>query len=413
MRRVARAMLWLCGATAQDSPAKLEGAKKSNALLGHKLDGAVQTVVLMGSTPNSEHTRSLGLYAMMQGWGLTNSKPVYAKQSDESRLLWASYDGYWIAGHRDDLGSSDGYLRIKGALAYFAEQVEDAAQWDVRTDDGVEWLCAPDVHLHHGEKGRAKWKLLQGTVDEDLKRAAERLYLVGSTPQNLRREYVGVFIKQAGPQHFSNGRHVYHRQGADRAAMWYDGDGMWRIGSLLNIGTSNSVLTLRGGSAVPEESRGVWRVKHPLDSAWLDAPALRLLHGEEGRAALKADEVSRQGRVQAAVNKVRLSGEMSRRVFYMRRAFLRTQWAGHLAARQPLCSTACHPHCAGLQAGRTSPGVSRRIQTRQWLQHQRSAVFYEVWRQSTRLVARFGWQLVCGPNHSARSVWTPQRRPAH
>jgi hypothetical protein len=97
--------------------------------------------------------------------------------------------------------------------------------------------------------------------------------------------------------------------------MWYDGDGMWRVGSLLNIGTSNSVLALPGSLALPEESRGVWRVKHPLGSEWLDAPALRLLHGEEGRSALKADEVSRQGRVKAAAAKFRLSGETPRRVF--------------------------------------------------------------------------------------------------
>ena len=320
--RVACSLLWLCRPTTAQDPTKPDGPKESKAQLSHKLDGAAQTVVLMGSTPNSEHIKSLGLYAMMQGWGLTNSKPVYAKQDDASRLLWASYDGYWIAGHSDDLGSSDGYLRVKDALAYFVEQVDDAADWYVRSDDdSFKWIDAPDVQLLHGEDGGAEWKRLQGTVDDDLKRAAERLYLVGSTPQNLRREYVGTFILQPGPHSASNGRHVYHRQGTDRAAMWYDGDGMWRVGSLLNIGTSNSVLALRGSLALPEESRGNWSVKHPLGSEWLDAPTLRLLHGEEGRAALKADEVSRQGRVKAAAAKFHLSGEMPRRVFHMCRAF--------------------------------------------------------------------------------------------
>ena len=314
--RVACSLLWLCRPTTAQDPIKPDGPKESKAQLSHKLDGAAQTVVLMGSTPNSEHMRSLGLYAMMQGWGLTNSKPVYANQDDASRLLWASYDGYWIAGHSDDLGSSDGHLRVKDARAYFVEQVDDAAEWYVRSDDdGFKWIGAPDVQLLHGEEGGAEWKRLQGTVDDDLKRAAERLYLVGSTPQNLRREYVGTFILQSGPHSASNGRHVYHRQGTDKAAMWYDGDGRWRVGSLSNIGTSNSVLGLPGSLALPEESRGVWRVKHPLGSEWLDAPALRILHGEEGRAALKADEVSRQGRVKAAAAKFRLSGETPRRVF--------------------------------------------------------------------------------------------------
>ena len=311
-------VLWLCRPATSEDPIKPDRPKESKAELSHKLDGAAQTVVLIGSTPNSEHTRSLGLYAMMKGWSLTNSKPVYAKQDDASRLLWASYDGYWIAGHGDDLGSSDGYLRVKDARAYFVEQVGDAAEWYVRSDDGSsKWIDAPDVRLLHGEEGEAEWKRLQGTVDSDLKRAAERLYLVGSTPQNLRREYVGTFMMQPGLRNGSNGRHVYHRQGTDKAAMWYDGDGMWRVGSLLNIGTRNSVLALPGSLALPEESQGVWRVKHPLGSAWLDAPALRLLHGEEGRAALKAEEVSRQGRVKAAAAQFRLSGETPRRVFHM------------------------------------------------------------------------------------------------
>ena len=315
-------VLWLCRPVSSEDPIKSDRPKESKAELSHKLDGAAQTVVLIGSTPNSEHTRSLGPYAMMKGWGLTNSKPVYAKQDDASRLLWASYDGYWIAGHGDDLGSSDGYLRVKDARAYFVEQVGDAAEWYVRSDDGSsKWIDAPDVRLLHGEEGEAEWKRLQGTVDSDLKRAAERLYLVGSTPQNLRREYVGTFMLQSGLRNGSNGRHVYHRQGTDKAAMWYDGDGMWRVGSLLNIGTRNSVLALPGSLALPEESQGVWRVKHPLGSAWLDAPALRLLHGEEGRAALKAEEVSRQGRVKAAAAQFRLSGETPCRVFHMCRTF--------------------------------------------------------------------------------------------
>ena len=284
----------------------------------------------------------------------------------------------------------------------------------MRSDDGSsKWIDAPDVRLLHGEEGGAEWKRLQGTVDSDLKRAAERLYLVGSTPQNLRREYVGTFIMQSGPRNGSNGRHVYHRQGTDKAAMWYDGDGMWRVGSLLNIGTSNSVLALPGSLALPEESQGVWRVKHPLGSAWLDAPALRLLHGEEGRAALKAEEVSRQGRVKAAAAQFRLSGETPCRVFHMCRTFCpprrRAAW--------PLGSSRAAPVAmrimCGLQARRTSPGVSGRVQTRQRLQHQRPAVLHEGRRHSERLVARVGWQLVRRPHRNARPVWARARCPAH
>lgn len=313
---LASALLWLCRPTeAQNSPPRLDGPEESKAVLSHKLDTAAQTVVLISSTPTGQHVRSLGLYAMMQDWGLTNSKPVYAKQGDENRLLWATYDGHWVAGHRDNVGSPNGYLRVKGALAYFVEQVGDAAQWHARTDADEEWFDAPGVHLLHGEAGGAEWKRLQDIVDHDLKRAADRLYLVGSTPQNLRREYVGAFILHSNHHNLSHGRHVYHRQGEDRAALWYDGDGMWRVGSILNVGTSNSALALRGSFTLPEESRGLWRVRHPLGSEWLDAPALQLLHGEEGRTALKADEVSRQDRAQAAVNKVRLDGEMPRSVF--------------------------------------------------------------------------------------------------
>jgi len=70
-------------------------------------------------------------------------------------------------------------------------------------------------------------------------------------------------------------------------------------------------LELRASSVRPEEAREglVWRVKHPLGNAWLEAPGLQLLHGPEGQTALRAEQAARQAKAKAAVAVVRLFGE--------------------------------------------------------------------------------------------------------
>ena len=269
----------------------------------YRLSDAADTVCLDGWTPEGRHAKSLGLYELKRDWEFVNSRPVYAKRGEPHRLIWASHDGHWIAGHSDELGTAtSGFLRVKDARAYFVEQIAEAAAWHARADadgGGDGWLAAPGVRLLHGAAAVAAWEQRQRLAEEALERAAKRLYLVGNAPQDTRREYLGGFSLQHDAER-SNGRHVYSREGVDRVALWYDGDGAWRVGSQPNVGSSNSILALRSAAVLPEDARGVWRVHHPLGSGWLDAPALRLLHGADGLAALRADEAARHARAQVA-----------------------------------------------------------------------------------------------------------------
>ena len=64
---------------------------------------------------------------------------------------------------------------------------------------------------------------------------------------------------------------------------------MWRVGSTQNVGTRSSVLEATGSVILPEHLPlpSQWRLRHPLSAQWLDAPALRILPGAEGAAALE------------------------------------------------------------------------------------------------------------------------------
>ena len=205
--------------------------------------------------------------------------------------------------------SEEGYLRVNGPGAYFVEQISEQAEWSAkRVDNGnASWIAAPDLRLLPGRVGDQAWQRQQLDAEEALERAANQLYLVGSTPMELRREYLGRFVKNDQRKH---GRYTYYRQGPDPVALWYDGNGRWRVGPSQSVGSELAVLELGSAVVLPEEAQGTWRVQHPLKGAWLDAPEVRLMTGEGGRNRMLSEESERKVKLKKAAARVRLAGDM-------------------------------------------------------------------------------------------------------
>jgi len=238
-------------------------------------------------------------------------RPTYTHQEEPGTLMWPSPDKYWVIGFRDQRGmpSSEGYLRVNGPSAHFVEQISEQAEWSAKRvdNDTASWIAAPDLRLLPGRAGDQAWQQQQLDATKALERAAKQLYLVGSTPMELRRDYLGRFAKSEERKH---GRSIYRRQGEDPVALWYDGNGRWRVGPSQSIGTELGVLELGSAVALPEEAQGTWRVQHPIKGTWLDAPGVRLMTGEEGRNAMLSDESARKMKLKKAAARVGLTGEM-------------------------------------------------------------------------------------------------------
>lgn len=279
--------------------------------LRHKVASAARTVFLVGSVPDGLHTRCLGQYDRTDGSEDEMGRPVYTRQEEPGTLMWASPDKHWVIGFREQLGmlSSEGYLRVNGTATHFVEQISEQAVWSAkRVKNGTaSWIVASDLRLLPGRAGDEAWQQQQNDENKALERATDQLYLVGNTPMELRRDYLGKFVRRAQRKH---GRFTYHRQGPHPVALWYDGNGQWRVGPSQSVGSELGVLELGSAVVLPEESQGTWRVQHPLKGTWLDAPGVRLMVGEEGRNTMLTQESARKVRLKKAAARVRLTGEM-------------------------------------------------------------------------------------------------------
>lgn len=77
---------------------------------------------------------------------LINGRVAYAMTDDADKMLWFSDVGYWHAGPRANLGTSNSWLLVFDNSP-FPERV--AAEWQAGSADG-EWQAAPNVHCLAG-----------------------------------------------------------------------------------------------------------------------------------------------------------------------------------------------------------------------------------------------------------------------
>ena len=103
---------------------------------------------------------------------------------------------------------------------------------------------------------------------------------MGSTPRDLQRNNIGVYLKRT---ELVNGRPTYMKAGDPTRMMWHSGTS-WMSGHAASLGTTKGFIHSRDGALTPDAATSTWRVSGQDD--WVDAPEVRCLAGEALEAEL-------------------------------------------------------------------------------------------------------------------------------
>ena len=170
-------------------------------------------------------------------------------------------------GNREDLGSKMGGLWAPDS-SLRPEAV--SAKWKVAGEKT--WTEAKGVSVIHGAE-----------LESELTSAAQTVSVVGATPSNLQRSFVGVFDKL--PQRI-NGCPAYKLKEADTVLMYKQGS-FWWVGDLAR----QSRLRSCDGALKPELIRAPWEVWDGQRKKWAVAPDLECVTKQQIRQAVRASQL--------------------------------------------------------------------------------------------------------------------------
>lgn len=242
----------------------------------------------MGTMPDGIRAEWLGWYEVFTGKPIStknkmiDGRPVYAKKGEASKLIWYNKkSGRWYAGKARALGKAAGVLHVSDVAAT-PDKV--SSKWQVWVGPKRGWVEAPLMRAADDAQGRA-------IVDADAKAlsdAAASIRLVGTTPQGVRHEWLGIYERRRA---LVGGRPSYVKKNDDTKLLWYyAASGTWFMGGEASLGKAKGVLQSHDSAVVPELiHQGSFLVGQGQGLGWVSAPELRFVHGAEADATNLAD----------------------------------------------------------------------------------------------------------------------------
>ena len=233
------------------------------------LRGAAPTepdvLALVGMPPHgSMMYDGLGLFTKCADRQINGAPSYSLVGSDNAVLLWragAAADVAWFVGSRGQAGKAHGNFRARDA------PMPDGAavSWEIVTLDGTSWVEAPDIRCISGD-----------AVQTELDAATPLIALVGSTPQNLQRDCLGLFELIKGQ--LVNGYPLYALVGSEgRDLLWHVGSS-WIVGNRPDLGKNVGGMIAYDGALRPESVRAPWAVMG-LREEWVEAPEVEVILG--------------------------------------------------------------------------------------------------------------------------------------
>ena len=261
---------------------------------GDAVDAAGDHIYLTGSTPQGLRADWLGWYDVHTGplpphlpskqreSKLVDGRHVYAKRGERAKLMWFNkHSGRWYAGKARAVGHAAGVLHVPD-MAMAPDKI--SARWQVWQGPKVGWVVASDLRVLDDAQGRA----LVDAEAKALGEAADTIRLVGSTPSDLRHEWLGVYVRR--PDALIAGRPSYvARSDVDRL-LWYVAEtAAWYVGTQASLGKPKGVMLAYDVAVRPDRiAKGAWMLGQGLGKGWVSAPELRWLQGVEADAAAAA-----------------------------------------------------------------------------------------------------------------------------
>lgn len=267
-------------------------------------------VFLLGDRPQNLLRDYIGEYRRLTTPMNTN-RFVYRRSSRNTNLfLW--HDGFaWIIGPEEDIGAR-GWIRAESRAA-LPELVgsgyphdgywHDAMAKFTIGDGALGWLPAPGLRFAAGAEALAEALAHEDSELRTLTAGAEMVYVVGSTPCGLWREWLGAY-RMMREEPLQSGRFTYVQEASegkgDGARMlWYTDGVSWRLGAAEFVGSPRGPLKVRDASLLPEAIENTFEVGDGSEgsrwdmtdgrSGWIPAPHIRVLSGSAGRAAAEAE----------------------------------------------------------------------------------------------------------------------------
>lgn len=125
--------------------------------------------------------------------------------------------------------------------------------------------------------------------------AEKTIYLLGNVPQSTQRaEWLGEYERQGvsklAKKGLVDGRPYYANKADAAKFMWFNKhSGRWYVGKARAVGHAAGVLHVSDVAAAPEQITAKWQAWIGPQKGWIEAPELKVLAGEQGRAAVQAD----------------------------------------------------------------------------------------------------------------------------
>lgn len=257
---------------------------QDTAAVPAELEGAAAVVYLVGPTAEGVNRKYIGAYG--RGSQIVNGRFTYSRigqGGDPMRMLWycdgGESAGQWWAGPKGNLGSPAGWLAVHDS-ALTPESI--TAPWRAIPRGGTGWLELPGLRCATGEAGE---RLHLEEVEAHRVReaeearllllaAAQRVHLVGMTPDGVHNDYLGAYDREPG---LVNGRPSYAMAGCGEKMLWFSSlNGYWHAGPRSNLGGPRGWLAVYDLAPLPERVTGQWQVG-AVDSSWTAAPDVRCL----------------------------------------------------------------------------------------------------------------------------------------
>ena len=282
-----------------------EGALRITSYSSSSTD---KIVALIGSPPQSITTLRDGLGVFERREERINGAPSYALLGSGGKtLLWRTLPAtggmLWYIGSQECAGSDRGDFRSRATviqqkadtfidlIARSTVPTPDVGTvlWEVLAEDGESWVEAPAVRC-----------IASTPVQAESDAAPELMALVGSTPNQLQRDCLGLFARRPGV--LIDGYPCYEIIGSDgHDLLWHHGS-CWIVGNAEDVGTSIGGMLACSGELRPDAIRTTWRVMG-YDSKWVQAPNVECITGER-----------LEHEIQSAARTIALVGATPRRV---------------------------------------------------------------------------------------------------
>ena len=250
-----------------------------------ELEVAAQTVSILGSTPAHLFTEYLGTYEQRSG-ELVGERHAYTKRGDGEKMLWfASGSGHWVVGPKFSLGMAKGLLIVKDAAAR-PERIR--GQWEVTGGIGKEWRPAPDVRCLAGAAGvaaaaaEATERAVEraASISQKLTRAQPSGALVGSTPDGLQREYLGIYDRRK--HELVGERYTYAKRYDEQKMLWFARSASrWVAGQRSEVGRMQGMLWANDAAVAPEQVTANWEVSKGRGNGFKQAPDVRCVGSDD------------------------------------------------------------------------------------------------------------------------------------